>query len=36
MTPFYRFQFYLFALMAIGAALLFVTRRVRWPPRSGW
>jgi NADH-quinone oxidoreductase subunit J len=27
MTPFYRFQFYLFALMAIGAALLFVTRR---------
>lgn len=27
MTPFYRFQFYLFALMAIVAALLFVTRR---------
>ncbi len=27
MTPFYRFQFYLFALMAIGAALLFVTRK---------
>ncbi len=27
MTPFYRFQFYLFAIMAVGAALLFVTRR---------
>ncbi len=27
MTPFYKFQFYLFALMAIGAALLFVTRK---------
>jgi NADH-quinone oxidoreductase subunit J len=27
MTPFYRFQFYLFALMAIVAALLFVTRK---------
>jgi NADH-quinone oxidoreductase subunit J len=27
MTPFYRFQFYLFALMAIAAALLFVTRK---------
>lgn len=27
MSPFYRFQFYLFAVMAIGAALLFVTRR---------
>jgi NADH-quinone oxidoreductase subunit J len=27
MTPFYRFQFYLFALMAIVAAVLFVTRR---------
>ncbi len=27
MTPFYRFQFYLFALMAIGAAILFVTRK---------
>ncbi len=27
MTPFHRFQFYLFAIMAIVAALLFVTRR---------
>jgi NADH-quinone oxidoreductase subunit J len=27
MTPFYRFQFYLFALMAVGAAVLFVTRK---------
>lgn len=27
MSGFFRFQFYLFAVMAIGAALLFVTRR---------
>jgi NADH-quinone oxidoreductase subunit J len=27
MTPFARFQFYLFAVMAVVAALLFVTRR---------
>jgi NADH-quinone oxidoreductase subunit J len=27
MTAFYRFQFYLFALLAVASALLFVTRR---------
>jgi NADH-quinone oxidoreductase subunit J len=27
MSPFYRVQFYLFALMAIAAAILFVTRK---------